>query len=173
MKSKEHFAALREKAEAERAAAESSTRELNKFVYKRLKNLQKVGRSVLSKTFGKSARYRAPEGTPNEYKWVGHQIFSIREIRDEKNGTVIVVSDTVFSGQIANITKIPLEVIYMSDREFATQIRKAIRKENEKRERKILADLEKQLTKIRKKPNLSESEKAAILSAKGLLEVFA
>jgi hypothetical protein len=173
VRSKEYFTALREKAEAERAAAEISTKELNKFVYKRLKNLQKVGRSVLSKSFGTSARYRAPEGTPNEYKWVSQPYFAIKAIRDEKSGTVIVVSNNVFAGEKETLTKMPLETIYLSDRAFATAIRKAILTESDLREKKLLTDLEKQLSKIRKNPNLSTVEKAAIMSAKGLLGVFA
>ena len=173
MRSKEQFAALHEKAQAERKAAENSTAELNRFVNKRLKNLQKVGRSVLAKSFGRPARYRAPEGTPAEYKWVSQMVFVVKEIREEKKGTVIVVSDNVFLAQKETLTKIPLETIYLSDRAFATEIRKAIRAEKKAREKKILADLEKQLSKIRKNPNLSTGEKAAIMSAKGLLEVFA
>lgn len=173
MRSKEQFTALREKAEAERRAAENSTAELNKFVNKRLKNLQKVGRSVLSKSFGKPARYRAPEGTPAEYKWVSQMVFVVKAIRDEKSGTVIVISNNVFMNERETLTKIPLETIYLSDRAFATEIRKAIRAEKKTREQKILADLEKQLSKIRKNPNLSTGEKAAIMSAKGLLGVFA
>lgn len=173
MRSKEQFTALREKAEAERRAAADSTAELNRFVNSRLKKLQKVGRSVLSKSFGRPARYRAPEGTPNEYKWVSQMVFVVKEIRDEKSGTVIVVSDNVFLGQKETLTKIPLETIYLSDRAFATAIRKAIKAERKARERKILADLEKQLSKIRKNPNLSTGEKAAIMSAKSLMGVFA
>lgn len=173
MRSKEHFTALREKAEAERKAAENSTAELNKFVNKRLKNLQKVGRSVLAKSFGTPARYRAPEGTPNEYKWVSQMVFVIKAIRDEKNGSVIVITNNVFAGEKETLTKIPLETIYLSDRAFATEIRKAIRASKESAQRKMLSDLDKELNKIRKNPNLSIGEKAAILSAKGLLEVFA
>jgi hypothetical protein len=173
VRSKEYFAALHEKAQAERKAAENSTAELNRFVNKRLKNLQKVGRSVLAKSFGRPARYRAPEGTPNEYKWVSQMVFVVKAIRDEKNGTVIVISDNVFVGQKETLTKVPLETIYLSDRAFATQIRKAIKAEKKERQRKMLADLEKQLSKIRKNPNLSTGEKAAIMSAKGLLGVFA
>lgn len=173
MRSKEQFTALREKAEAEQKAAENSNAELSRFVYRRLKNLQKVGRSVLSKSFGRPARYRAPEGTPSEYKWVSQMVFVIKDVRDEKSGTVIVVSDNVFFGQKETLTKIPLETIYLSDRAFATAIRKAIRVEKKAREKKIIADLEKQLSKIRKNPNLSTGEKAAIMSAKGLLGVFA
>lgn len=173
MRSKEQFTALREKAESERKAAENSTAELNRFVSKRLKKLQKVGRSVLAKSFGRPARYHAPEGTPDEYKWVSHMAVVVKAIRDEKNGTVIVVSNNVFAREKETLTKIPLETIYLSDRAFATAIRKAIRAEKKAREKKILADLEKQLAKIRKNPNLSTGEKAAIMSAKGLLGVFA
>ena len=173
MRSKEQFTALREKAEAERRAAENSTAELNRFVYKRLKNLQKVGRSVLAKSFGKPARYRAPEGTPSEFKWVSQMVFVIKAVREEKNGIVIVVSDNVFYGQKETLTKIPLETIYLSDRAFATEIRKAIRASKESDQRKMLANLDKELNKIRRNPNLSTGEKAAILSAKGLLGVFA
>jgi hypothetical protein len=169
VKSKEHFTALREKAEAERAAAELSTKELNKFVYKRLKNLQKVGRAVLSKSFGAPARYRAPEGTPAEFKWVSQMSVIINSIRDEKAGTIIVLSNTVFSNEKAVLTKIPLETIFLSDREFATKIRKAVKAEAKLREKELIADLEKQLGKLRKNPKLSESERASIMSAKSLI----
>lgn len=173
MRSKEQFTALHEKAQAERKAAENSTAELNRFVNKRLKNLQKVGRSVLSKSFGRPARYRAPEGTPDEYKWVSQMVVIVKDVREEKKGTFIVLSDNVFIDRKETLTKIPLETIYLSDRAFATAIREAIRIEKKARERKLIADLEKQLSKIRKNPNLSIGEKAAIMSAKSLMGVFA